>query len=148
MAIQKLYAGAKLRELRTRLTLTQRDFAGKLGVSLPYLNQMENNHRPVSASVVLALAQEFGLDVTELTVGEGCTEANCQAPGCDVCRSFGQFAACREWTCDAALYGEGTADSCDCGCGAPDPDWTTTAAPRPAATTRRASAVTTPTVER
>jgi transcriptional regulator with XRE-family HTH domain len=45
-------------------------FADKLGVSLPYLNQMENNHRPVSASVVLALAQEFGLDVTELTVGE------------------------------------------------------------------------------
>ena len=71
MATQKLYAGAKLRELRGRLGLTQRVFSDKLGVSLPYLNQMENNHRPVSASVVLALAQEFGLDVTELTVGEG-----------------------------------------------------------------------------
>ena len=71
MAIQKLYAGAKLRELRGRLTLTQRAFADKLGVSLPYLNQMENNHRPVSATVVLALAQEFGLDVTELNAGEG-----------------------------------------------------------------------------
>ncbi len=71
MATQKLYAGAKLRELRGRLGLTQRIFADKLGVSLPYLNQMENNHRPVSAGVVLALAQEFGLDVTELTVGEG-----------------------------------------------------------------------------
>jgi predicted transcriptional regulator/transcriptional regulator with XRE-family HTH domain len=71
MATQKLYAGAKLRELRGRLGLTQRSFSDKLGVSLPYLNQMENNHRPVSAAVVLALAQEFGLDVTELTVGEG-----------------------------------------------------------------------------
>jgi len=71
MATQKLYAGAKLRELRSRLGLTQRIFSDKLGVSLPYLNQMENNHRPVSAAVVLALAQEFGLDVTELTVGEG-----------------------------------------------------------------------------
>lgn len=71
MAVQKLYAGAKLRELRGRLTLTQRAFADKLGVSLPYLNQMENNHRPVSATVVLALAQEFGLDVTELNAGEG-----------------------------------------------------------------------------
>jgi len=70
MATQKLYAGAKLREIRGRLSLTQKNFADKLGVSLPYLNQMENNHRPVSASVVLALAQEFGLDVTELTVGE------------------------------------------------------------------------------
>ncbi|MBT26270.1 MAG: hypothetical protein CML60_07720, partial [Rhodobacteraceae bacterium] len=42
MATQKLYAGAKLRETRTRLGLTQKEFAAKLGVSLPYLNQMEN----------------------------------------------------------------------------------------------------------
>ncbi|MDP3263656.1 MAG: short-chain fatty acyl-CoA regulator family protein [Tabrizicola sp.] len=70
MPVQKLYAGVKLREIRGRLGLTQRAFADKLTVSLPYLNQMENNHRPVSAAVVLALAQEFGLDVTELTVGE------------------------------------------------------------------------------
>lgn len=70
MPAQKLYAGVKLREIRGRLSLTQKSFADKLGVSLPYLNQMENNHRPVSAAVVLALAQEFGLDVTELTVGE------------------------------------------------------------------------------
>ena len=70
MATQKLYAGVKLRETRARLGLTQKVFADRLGVSLPYLNQMENNHRPVSASVVLGLAGEFGLDVTELSVGD------------------------------------------------------------------------------
>ncbi|MGY6632378.1 MAG: helix-turn-helix domain-containing protein [Alkalilacustris sp.] len=70
MATAKLYAGAKLRELRGRLGLTQKTFAARLGVSLPYLNQMENNHRPVSASVVLGLAGEFGLDVTELSSGD------------------------------------------------------------------------------
>ncbi|MCG3268939.1 short-chain fatty acyl-CoA regulator family protein [Yoonia sp. I 8.24] len=70
MAVQKLYAGAKLRELRGRLSLTQKDFAAKLGVSLPYLNQMENNNRPVSTAVVLGLAQEFGFDVTELQAGD------------------------------------------------------------------------------
>ncbi len=70
MAVQKLYAGAKLRELRGRIGVTQKAFAQKLGVSLPYLNQMENNHRPISAGVVLALAQEYGLDVTELTTGD------------------------------------------------------------------------------
>ncbi|WP_299894925.1 helix-turn-helix transcriptional regulator [uncultured Ruegeria sp.] len=70
MATQKLYAGAKLREMRTRLALTQREFAAKLGVSLPYLNQMENNNRPISTTVVLALAQEFGMDVTELSTGD------------------------------------------------------------------------------
>ncbi|SHL20079.1 hypothetical protein SAMN05444414_107109 [Roseovarius marisflavi] len=70
MATQKLYAGAKLRETRQRLGLTQKDFAAKLGISLPYLNQMENNNRPVSTTVVLALAQEFGFDVTELSTGD------------------------------------------------------------------------------
>lgn len=70
MATQKLYAGAKLREIRVKHQLTQKDFAAKLGVSLPYLNQMENNNRPVSTTVVLALAQEFGMDVTELSTGD------------------------------------------------------------------------------
>ncbi|MGC9368270.1 MAG: helix-turn-helix domain-containing protein [Paracoccaceae bacterium] len=70
MATQKLYAGVKLREMRKRLGLTQKAFAAKLGVSLPYLNQMENNNRPVSTGVVLALANEFGFDVTELSTGD------------------------------------------------------------------------------
>ena len=68
--MQKLYAGSKLREVRTRIGLSQKDFAQKLGISLPYLNQMENNHRPVSSTVLLALASEFGLDVTELSSGD------------------------------------------------------------------------------
>ncbi|MEM6760547.1 MAG: short-chain fatty acyl-CoA regulator family protein [Pseudomonadota bacterium] len=71
MAAPKLYAGAKLREMRNSVGLTQKDFAARLGVSLPYLNQMENNHRPVSTSVVLGLAQEFGIDVTELSASDG-----------------------------------------------------------------------------
>ncbi len=71
MATQKIYAGAKLRELRTKVALTQKDFAARLGISLPYLNQMENNNRPVSTTVVLSLASEFGMDVTELSTGDG-----------------------------------------------------------------------------
>jgi transcriptional regulator with XRE-family HTH domain len=50
MAIQKLYAGVKLRETRTRLGLTQKDFAAKLDVSLPYLNQMDNHRLMVTIS--------------------------------------------------------------------------------------------------
>ena len=71
MSVQKLYAGAKLRETRTRLGLTQKAFAEKLSISLPYLNQMENNHRPISSAVILALVQEFGFDVSELAIGDG-----------------------------------------------------------------------------
>jgi XRE family transcriptional regulator, fatty acid utilization regulator len=70
MATQKLYAGVKLRETRGRVGMTQKAFAEKLGLSLPYLNQMENNHRPLSAAIVLALARDFGLDVTELASGD------------------------------------------------------------------------------
>ncbi len=70
MPQQKLYAGAKLREIRTGLGITQKAFAEKLGVSLPYLNQMENNKRPISTGVVLALAQEFGFDVAQLSTGD------------------------------------------------------------------------------
>ncbi|RVT87000.1 XRE family transcriptional regulator [Rhodobacteraceae bacterium CCMM004] len=70
MPPQKLYAGVKLREIRQRAGLTQKLFAERLGVSLPYLNQMENNHRPVSTQVVLSLAREFDFDVTELGTGE------------------------------------------------------------------------------
>ena len=70
MAKQKLYAGTKLRELRRKVDLTQREFSERLEVSLPYLNQMENNNRPVSASVILALADVFGFDVTELVTGD------------------------------------------------------------------------------
>ncbi|OSP54029.1 short-chain fatty acyl-CoA regulator family protein [Pseudoruegeria sp. SK021] len=70
MTPQKLYAGAKLREIRRGLGLTQRAFADRLGVSLPYLNQMENNNRPVSAGVVLGLAREYRVDVTDLSTGD------------------------------------------------------------------------------
>ncbi len=70
MATQKLYVGAKLRALRTRLGLTQKDFAAKLGISLPYLNQMENNNRPLSTAVLMGLAQDFGVDVTELSASD------------------------------------------------------------------------------
>jgi XRE family transcriptional regulator, fatty acid utilization regulator len=70
MAIQKLYAGTRLREVRGRIGLSQTAFAARLGLSLPYLNQMENNHRPVSAAVLLALAKEFGQDVATLSTGD------------------------------------------------------------------------------
>lgn len=70
MATQKLYVGAKLRSIRTGVGLTQKDFAAKLGISLPYLNQMENNNRPLSTAVLMGLAQDFGVDVTELSASD------------------------------------------------------------------------------
>jgi transcriptional regulator with XRE-family HTH domain len=48
----KLYAGAKLREVRQRLNLSQAEFAGRLKVSIPYLSQMENKHRFITYDVL------------------------------------------------------------------------------------------------
>ncbi len=70
MSTQRIYAGVKLREARLKAGLTQRAFAETLGVSLSYLNQMERNHRPISAAVVLKLVQEFDFDVKTLSVDE------------------------------------------------------------------------------
>ena len=66
---RKTYAGAKLREIRQRLGLTQTAFAKSLGVSLSYLNQMERNHRPISRATVLALAEQ-GFDIAPLDANE------------------------------------------------------------------------------
>lgn len=59
----KLFAGARLRRLRRDLGRTQADFAAALGVSASYLNLMERNQRPVTARVLLALAEAFDVDV-------------------------------------------------------------------------------------
>ncbi len=63
MPTRKIYAGARLGEIRRGLGLTQTGFARALGVSLSYLNQMERNNRPVSRGVVQGLAERFDIDV-------------------------------------------------------------------------------------
>ena len=63
MAIGKLYIGRKVRELRDANRATQGQFAERIGISTSYLNQIENNQRPVSASVLLALAEKFQIDI-------------------------------------------------------------------------------------
>jgi len=61
---RKLFAGARLRNLRKSNDLTQREFAKRLDVSASYLNQLENNQRPLSASVLLALVDAFEIDLS------------------------------------------------------------------------------------
>jgi predicted transcriptional regulator/transcriptional regulator with XRE-family HTH domain len=70
MAIGKLYIGRKVRDLRDGKRLTQGQFAERIGISTSYLNQIENNQRPVSAAVLLALAEKFQIDIAELSSGE------------------------------------------------------------------------------
>ncbi|MBS3651981.1 XRE family transcriptional regulator [Pseudaminobacter sp. 19-2017] len=71
MAPPKLYVGRKIRELREANNATQSAFAERIGISTSYLNQIENNQRPVSAAVLLALAEKFQIDIAEISKGDG-----------------------------------------------------------------------------
>ena len=55
--------GAKVRALRRRENLSQTQFAEKLGVSSSYVNLIENNRRPLTAPLLIRLAQIFQLDL-------------------------------------------------------------------------------------
>ncbi|RUU66064.1 XRE family transcriptional regulator, partial [Mesorhizobium sp. M2C.T.Ca.TU.009.01.2.1] len=64
MAPSKLFIGRKIRELREANKATQAVFAERLGISTSYLNQIENNQRAISASVLLSLAEKFRVDLS------------------------------------------------------------------------------------
>ncbi len=66
MKNRKIFAGAKLRTIREREKLTQGQMAARLDVSTSYINQIENNQRPLTASVMLGLSEKFNLDLSEL----------------------------------------------------------------------------------
>ncbi|NVN36751.1 helix-turn-helix domain-containing protein [Komagataeibacter swingsii] len=57
----KLFAGPRLRQIRQREGLTQAALAGLLDISLSYLNQMERDHRPLPAHLLVALCERFDL---------------------------------------------------------------------------------------
>ena len=59
--------GTKLRALRRRESLTQAQFAKRLGISTSYLNLIENDRRPLTAQVLIKLAQAFDVDLAEFS---------------------------------------------------------------------------------
>jgi predicted transcriptional regulator/DNA-binding XRE family transcriptional regulator len=64
---RKLFLGARLKRLRRDLGLTQTRMAEDLGVSPSYLNLIERNQRPVTAQVLLRLAEAYDLDLKTLS---------------------------------------------------------------------------------
>src|SRR5690625_6468286 len=54
-------AGARLRRLREERGLTQVALARALGLSTSYVNQLENDQRPITVPVLLALTERFDL---------------------------------------------------------------------------------------
>jgi hypothetical protein len=64
---RKLFLGARLRRIRRDLGLTQTRMAEDLGVSPSYLNHLERNQRPLTAQILLRLAQTYDVDVRSLS---------------------------------------------------------------------------------
>jgi XRE family transcriptional regulator, fatty acid utilization regulator len=67
MSENKLYAGHAVRRIRRANGLTQVVMAGVLGVSPSYLNLIERNQRPLTASLLLRLAEHYDFDPRTLT---------------------------------------------------------------------------------
>ena len=60
----KHYAGARIHALRKERNLTQTAMAKQLGLSTSYLNQLENDQRPLTVTVLMQLTQRFDVDPT------------------------------------------------------------------------------------
>ncbi len=67
MAEQKLYAGHTVRRIRRANGLTQVQMAEALAVSPSYLNLLERNQRPLTAALLLKLAERYDFDPRTLT---------------------------------------------------------------------------------
>ena len=73
---RKLFLGARLKRLRRDRGLTQTAMAGDLGVSPSYLNHIERNQRPVSAQLLLRLAETYDVDLRQLSQSGAAGEAD------------------------------------------------------------------------
>src|SRR3712207_1303765 len=63
---RKLFIGPRVKRLRRDMALTQTRMAEDLGVSPSYLNLLERNQRPVTAQVLLRLAEAYDIDLRSL----------------------------------------------------------------------------------
>jgi predicted transcriptional regulator/DNA-binding XRE family transcriptional regulator len=70
MADRKLFAGHPVRRLRRQAGLTQAAMAEMLEISPSYLNLVERNQRPLSATLLLRLAERFDFDPRRLSADE------------------------------------------------------------------------------
>lgn len=70
MAERKLFAGHAIRRLRLQLGITQAAMAEGLEISPSYLNLVERNQRPISAALMLRLAEAYDFDPRRLAAAE------------------------------------------------------------------------------
>ncbi|MFV9474900.1 short-chain fatty acyl-CoA regulator family protein [Advenella sp. RU8] len=68
--MRKVFMGVRLRRLREERKLTQIGLARMLGLSPSYLNQIEQNQRPLTMPVLRRLSEVFNMDVNTFSDDE------------------------------------------------------------------------------
>ncbi|MNQ13745.1 anaerobic benzoate catabolism transcriptional regulator [compost metagenome] len=68
--MSKTFMGVRLRTLRAERGLTQVALAQMLGLSPSYLNQIEQNQRPLTVAVLLRISKTLGVDVQQFSEDE------------------------------------------------------------------------------
>ncbi|MDM0066027.1 short-chain fatty acyl-CoA regulator family protein [Variovorax sp. J31P207] len=85
--MKKTFMGVRLRKLRAERGLSQVALANALGLSPSYLNQLEQNQRPLTVAVLLRISRALGVDVQQFSEDEearlvaGMREALADNPG-------------------------------------------------------------------
>jgi predicted transcriptional regulator/transcriptional regulator with XRE-family HTH domain len=67
---RKLFIGPRFRRLRRQLGLSQTQMADELGISPSYVNLIERNQRPVTARILLRMAETYDVDLRDLAGAE------------------------------------------------------------------------------
>ena len=68
--MKKTFMGVRLRRLRAERGLSQVAMAQTLGLSPSYLNQLEQNQRPLTVAVLLKISRALGIDVQQFSEDE------------------------------------------------------------------------------
>ncbi|MEQ1687395.1 MAG: short-chain fatty acyl-CoA regulator family protein [Sphingopyxis sp.] len=71
MSSARVFAGPAIRRLRRSGGLTQAAMAAALDISPSYLNLIEHGQRPLSAALIVRLAERFGFDAASLADDRG-----------------------------------------------------------------------------
>ncbi|WP_103256061.1 helix-turn-helix domain-containing protein [Tabrizicola aquatica] len=72
--MQKTFIGPHLRRLRLERGETQGAMARRLGISVSYVNLLENNERSISVQVMLRLFEAYGVDWREIADEDGASQ--------------------------------------------------------------------------
>src|SRR5476651_2222883 len=66
----KLFVGPRFRRIRRQIGLTQTQMAKELNISPSYVNLIEQNQRPVTAQILLKMAEAYDVDLKDLAAAD------------------------------------------------------------------------------